>query len=247
MIKRALLAFSLSLLPLLALSVQAKDVGVVGQVFPIAEIDMLQWIDNRLRTFEQTGELDSMRDQFKENVKQGVRRPRPVGLITTTTPEVFNVDPSLTLAKDITDIDGTVIYPKGTRINPFDTQTWPALQQSSMAHFQFSKTLVFLDGDDVQQILWAKQFAKTQDEQGNHIKWILTGGEPETVHQHLNARIYFDQQGNLTRQLTLKRVPSVVKQVGIMWQVSEIDVSHFPLVMNEDTAVIAKGTKNEQP
>lgn len=244
--KSALLALILTLL-LPCGTAQAKDLGVVGQVFPIAEIDMLQWIDNRLRTFEQTGELDSMRDQFKENVKQGVRRPHPVGLITTTTPEVFSVDPSLTLANDITDIDGTIIYPKGTRINPFDTQTWPALQQSSMAHFQFSKTLVFLDGDDVQQILWAKQFATAQGEKASQIKWILTGGEPETVHQHLNARIYFDQQGNLTRQLTLKRVPSVVKQVGIMWQVSEIDVSHFPLVINEDTAAIAIGAKNDQP
>ena len=243
--KRALLALSLSLSTLLPLP--AKDMGVAGQVFPIAEINMLQWIDNRLRTFEQTGQLDSMREQFKENVKQGVKRPRPVGLITTTTPEVFSVDPSLTLANDINDIDGNVLYPKGTRINPFDTQTWPALSPLRQTTFQFSKTLVFIDGDDVQQVLWAKQFGAAQGEHASHIKWILTGGEPETVHQHLNARIYFDQQGNLTRTLTLKRVPSVVKQVGIMWQVSEVDVSHFPLRMDEEAALTPKGATNESP
>ena len=206
---------------------QAKDLGVVGQVFPISEIDMLQWIQQRLRTFEQTGELGTMKQQFKETVTASVRRPSPVGLVTTTSPEVFTVDPSLTLASDIRDTDGTLIYPKGTRINPFDTTTWPAMQQASKAQFQFSKTLVFFDGDDVQQSLWALDYQAAHEE--DTIKWILTGGEPETTHHQLNSRIYFDQHGSLSRKLTLKRVPSVVKQVGILWQVQEIDVSSFPL------------------
>lgn len=220
----------LMLFPLLPLN--AASLGTVGQVFPIAEIDMLQWIENRLQTFEKTGELDSMREQFKENVKAGVKRPRPVGLITTKTPEVFLVDPTLTLAKDINDANGNLIYPKGTRVNPFDTKTWPALQKANVGKFEFSKTLVFFDGDDVQQVLWAKEFAKAH-EAPHTIKWILTGGEPETLHNQLHPRMYFDQQGNLSRALTLKRVPSVVKQEGVMWQVSEIDVSHFPVFMEE--------------
>ena len=211
----------------MALPTQAANLGVVGQVFPISEIDMLQWIQQRLKRFEQTGELDSMREQFQSNVKEGVRRPRPVGLLPTTTPEVFSVDPSLTLASDITDIDGNVIYPKGTRINPFDTKTWPAMQQAGMATFTFSKTLILLDGDDVQQLNWAREYQAKHSDQS--IKWILTGGEPETIHHQLNERIYFDQQGNISRKLTIKRVPSVVKQVGIKWQVTEIDVSHFSL------------------
>lgn len=87
-----------------------------------------------------------MREQFQENVKAGVKRPRPVGLITTKTPEVFLVDPTLTLAKDINDAKGNLIYPKGTRVNPFDTKTWPALQKANVGKFEFSKTLVFLMG-----------------------------------------------------------------------------------------------------
>jgi conjugal transfer pilus assembly protein TraW len=222
--------FMLALCPLLPL--QAASLGAVGQVFPITEIDMLQWIENRLNTFEKTGELQSMREQFQENVKAGVRRPRPIGLITTNTPEVFLVDPTLTLAKDITDIDGNLIYAKGTRVNPFDTATWPALQRSNVGQFQFSKTLVFFDGDDVQQVLWAKEFAATH-KNAHKIKWILTGGEPETLHHQLQARIYFDQQGNISRALTVKRVPSIVKQEGVMWQVREVDVSNFPVFMEE--------------
>lgn len=219
----------LALCPLLPL--KAASIGTVGQVFPIGEIDMLQWIENRLQNFEKTGELDSMREQFQENVKAGVKRPRPVGLITTKTPEVFLVDPTLTLAKDIKDIDGNLIYPKGTRVNPFDTKTWPALHNANIGTFAFSKTLVFFDGDDLQQVQWAKEFAAANNNE--NIKWILTGGEPETLHKQLNTRIYFDQQGNLSRALTLKRVPSVVKQEGVMWQVREMDVSNFARFMEE--------------
>ena len=221
----------LALCPLLPLT--AKPLGVVGQVFPIGEVDMLQWIENRLRTLEQTGELDSMREQFQENVRQGVKRPRPVGLTTTTSPTTFSVDPTLTLAADITDHNGNVMYPKGTQINPFDTKTWPSMSQANQAQFQFNKTLVFFDGDDPQQIAWAKQYQTAQGESQLNIKWILTGGEPEAAHHQLNSRTYFDQQGNLTRALTIKHVPSVVKQEGIAWQVTEIDVSHFPTFIKE--------------
>lgn len=228
---KAFAALLLALCPLLPLT--AKPLGVVGQVFPISEIDMLQWIENRLRTFEQTGELDSMREQFQENVRQGVKRPRPVGLITTTSPEVFTLDPTLTLAADIKDLDGNIIYPKGTQINPFDTKTWPSMSQLGQAQFQFSKTLVFIDGDDPQQIQWAKEYQAAQGDKQLKIKWILTGGEPEAVHHQLDTRIYFDQQGNLSRALTVKRVPSVVKQEGIVWQITEIDVSHFPAFIEE--------------
>lgn len=215
--------------------VGSASLGVVGQVFPISEIDMMQWINQRLRTFELTGELARMQAQFKAHVTAGVTRPHPVGLITTTTPKVFSVDPTLTLSRDITDSHGHVIYPRGTRINPFDRGSWPAMQQASIAEFQFNKTLVFFNGDDVQQVLWAQNFLSGHlrhpqaSSSSTAIKWILTGGEPETVHQQLKARMYFDQQGNLSRALTIKRVPSVVNRVGFFWQVREIDVSHFPV------------------
>lgn len=228
--RAVLLTLSLGLIP----GAQAKDLGVVGQVFPITEIDMLQWIAQRLKTLEQTGELASMQQQFKDTVKASVRRPRPVGLVTTTSPEVFSVDPTLTLASDITGTDGKLIYPKGMQINPFDPATWPAMARAAKAQFQFNKTLVFFNGDDVQQRLWAQEYQRQHaaghetNESNKTIKWILTGGEPETTHQQLSARIYFDQQGNLSRKLTLKRVPSVVKQVGVQWQIQEIDVSHYP-------------------
>lgn len=56
------LALLLSLLaPLYA---NAKDFGRIGATFPIGEIDMLVWIEQRLKGFEASGKLDEMKEEF---------------------------------------------------------------------------------------------------------------------------------------------------------------------------------------
>ncbi|WP_394168069.1 type-F conjugative transfer system protein TraW [Photobacterium piscicola] len=215
------------LVALLSLPLHAKNLGVIAPTFPIAEIDMLDWIQQRLMTYEQTGEMDNMKTQFQEQVKKSVQRPPPVaGITTTTRPTTFTVDPTLTLASDINDEKGRVLFKKGLKINPFDASTWPNGQQ--LPHFTLSKQLVFLDGDDPQQLQWAKTYqakvAKTLPTQT--IKWILINGEPEKVFTVLHQRIYFDQRGDITRKLTVKHVPTVAKQVNTHWQLQEFDVSH---------------------
>ena len=77
---------------LFSLSTNAKNLGVIAPTFPIAEMDMLDWIQARLKHLEQTGEMAKMEDMFKEQVKQSVRRPHPVeGITTTTSPSTFFV------------------------------------------------------------------------------------------------------------------------------------------------------------
>ncbi|KOO12726.1 conjugal transfer protein TraW, partial [Vibrio xuii] len=58
------------------------------------------------------------------------------------------------------------------------------------------------------------------------IKWVLTGGSPNAVAERLNSRIYFDQQGDLSKKMHIKAVPSLVEQSGINWKVTEFDVSN---------------------
>lgn len=208
----------LSVALLTSMSIKAKDFGYVGATFPIGEINMLEWIDKRLKGFEASGKLDSLTGEFKERVKQSVERPRPVfGIGTTTEPVTFLVDPSLTLAKDVFDAKGAVLYPKGTTVNPFDSTTWP---QGSDINYTFSKTLIFIDGDDLNQQSWATKF-----KQEKTIKWILTNGSPNEFSKKVNTRTYFDQDGSMTARLHIKNTPSIVNQKGINWEVQEIDVS----------------------
>lgn len=219
----------LSLLLLCTLTfspVHAKNLGTIAQTFPIAEIDMLDWIMARLRHFEATGELEKMQDEFTERVKQSVIRPTPVtGLTTTTTPKTYYIDPTLTLAEDITDANGKVLFHKGLKINPFDSNSWP--NAKDLPPLVFSKMLVFLDGDDVRQLHFAKALQQQEQAKAQPLtfKWILIKGEPAKVQHFLKERVYFDQQGNLTKRFDIKHIPTTAKQSGSRWEVQEFDVS----------------------
>ena len=209
---------------LFSLSANAKNLGVIAPTFPIAEMDMLDWIQARLKHLEQTGEMAKMEDMFKEQVKQSVKRPQPVeGITTTTAPTTFFVDPTLTLKEDITNEKGEVLFPKGFQINPFDATTWP--NGGGLPPIQLTKQLAFLDGDDERQIAWAKAYREQHP--NVIIKWILTNGEPEKVFKALNERIYFDQQGNITRKLTIKHIPTLAKQDGKRWKMQEFTVLNY--------------------
>ncbi len=200
---------------------QAKNFGRYGEIFPIAEVDMLAWIEQRLQHFENTGRTAQMQRDFVERVEQSVKRPQPVeGLGTTTAPQTYLIDPSLKLGIDIKDAQGNVLYPKGLVINPFDRDTWPI--DVPLPPMEYSKVLIFLDGDDPRQIAWAKQYQSEKT-----IKWILTNGSPDELAERLETRIFFDQQGNYSKAFRLSNVPAEVKQDGKHWRVTEFDVTHY--------------------
>jgi conjugal transfer pilus assembly protein TraW len=234
-----LLATLLIVSLLISPAITAKPMGVAGAIFAIGEMDMLKWIEARLTHFEQTGKLKSMKDSMKAAIKKKVERPTPVsGLGTTTSPETFYIDPTLYLGKDVFDSQGKLLFAKDTAVNPFDSQTWPNNSNVSYPLFSFSKTLIFIDGDDERQIAWAKDYQSHLSHPKNNnnnknknkaIKWILTNGSPNEAATALHARLYFDQNGHLTQKLKLKNTPSVVNQVKTQWQIQEIDVSHQPL------------------
>ncbi|TFH89365.1 type-F conjugative transfer system protein TraW [Vibrio ouci] len=198
----------------------AQDLGRIGATFPIGEIDMLIWIEQRLKRFERSGKLAELQQDFVKRVAESVETPPPLMLTTTTTPRTFFVDPSLTLAADLTDGKGALFAKAGTRINPFDTSTWPERTRPPN-RFEYSHVLVFLDARDEKQLAFAQTLNATKP-----IKWILTGGSPNQAADILNRRFYFDQRGYLSKRLHIKAVPSLVEQSGTHWKVTEFDVSH---------------------
>lgn len=214
-------SFILIILSLNTPSLVAKELGKIGATFPIGEIDMLTWIDDRLKRFEANGRLAQMQQEMTEQVKRSVETPPPIPLSTTTAPSVFTVDASLKLAKDIIVPDsGHVIAKAGTVINPFDSSTWPSGEL--FPQFEYSHALAFFDARDKRQVTWAAELTSDKP-----IKWVLTGGSPNETALILDSRIYFDQQGHLTQKLHLQSVPSLVQQRGTLWEVTEFDVSRL--------------------
>jgi Sex factor F TraW protein N terminal. len=80
----------------------AEDLGVVGPTYDIAEPDLLDVIESRLKHMEKTGELARKQNEHRDRVVAAVEKPRPVdGLKATVTRRRFFIDPTWILDHDI--------------------------------------------------------------------------------------------------------------------------------------------------
>ena len=183
----------------------ARDLGVVGPVYPIAEQDMLQTIEHRLTALEESGELTRIEEDAKARYQAYVERPEGVQLPRATKNRTYHVDPSITVPYDIKDHEGRIIHPAGTTINPLDYMT-------------LSKQLLFFDGDDPVQVEWARAMV---DGDPVHIKPILTDGPVLALMKEWQVRLYFDQRGQLVEQFGIQAVPVTLSQDGIRLRVVE--------------------------
>lgn len=190
MVKR----MALSLLACLSLASQAKDLGTWGELYPVAEQDMLTTIRNRLQAMENSGELAREQEAFKKRVIENTLRPKPVeGLTLARENTTHYIDPSITVSEDLADHQGRVFARKGQVINPLDT-------------VPFTDTLYFIDGDNPDHLAWMKR----QNPATLQYRIILVNGDIRETTNALAARIYFDQEGTLTRKFALRAIPARV-------------------------------------
>lgn len=186
-------------------SVRAVDYGSFGALFPVEEPSVLETILGRLRSMEQSGELDAMREDMQNTVRARVARPRPVeGLLRAETYRTFEVDLSITVTEDLADHNGVVFARAGTVVNPLD-------------HSRFAQRLVFIDGDDEAQVTFAVDLARTEPS-----KIILVNGAPFELTDAHKLRFYFDQSGSLANRFHLRAVPAVVSRGARVMIVEEI-------------------------
>ena len=200
---RSLLPLGVPLLLALPASVQARDYGQRGAMFPVIERDLLEQIHTRLAQMEKSGETARLNQELKRRTIARVNRPDPVvGLIRAHESRSWPFDPTITLAADIREAKGELIHAAGTRVNPLDSVA-------------LRVPLLFLDGDDPAQIAWALR-------QDPNAKLILVKGAPLELMKARQRRFYFDQGGNLTEKFAIRAVPARVRQNGRVLEVSEI-------------------------
>lgn len=193
---------------LLSASAGAKDLGTWGNLFEPAEQDMLDFIQGRLKTMEQTGELGRLQNEAIERVKRNAVRPPPVAGITPAVKyRTYSYDPTFVVNETITDMKGNIIARKGDRVNPFDK-------------VPFSQTLYFIDGDNRDELRWMKQqLAGT-----TNFKVILVKGNIKDTSDALDERIYFDQAGVLTTKFRIEHTPARVSRDDRVLKIEEIPV-----------------------
>lgn len=214
----------------------SKNLGQYGHVFEIIETNMLDFIYERLTHLEKTGALEKLKSEAISRVKQSMVRPHATKLPTTTKPKTFYYTPSFTLQADIVDYQGRVLYPKGTTYNAMDPNTYPNNLGKHFKFPQYADHLLFFDGDDIQQVNWAKAYINTLDQQRERYRLILTHGNIKESMQIFNRPVQFNQQGWITQKLGIQHVPSVLTQDGVRFKIQEINVARYSLKPTSEAA-----------
>ncbi|HHI9467514.1 TPA: type-F conjugative transfer system protein TraW [Legionella anisa] len=199
------LVWALVLLVMLQAEVLAKSFGVVGEVFPVAEKSFLQLIEERLQALSKKGEFEALNKRWVNTVASHANRPLPLNLQRGMRSNTHYYLPQIILNQNITDSNGKALYLKGTRIN--------ALEHLST----YTPCWLFFNADDKAQFLWAKK----QIQRCANPKIILTGGAIKSTENQLNAVIYFDQEGRITKKLNISAVPARVIREGNTLRIEE--------------------------
>lgn len=179
----------------------ADNLGTYGQTYPIEETDFLVFIENRLDTLKQTGELNALQKTWAKGIQESIVRPKALLLSTQVETTHYHYDPTFIAGRDVFNVSGQVVVKKGTRVNPL--KYFPLFQE----------TLIFYNDDDGLQRAFVQHYFKTHSvtSHNNRIKPILVAGNVKKAAKALGGiPVYFDQSGKITQKLHIEHVPAVV-------------------------------------
>jgi len=192
---------------LIPFSSNAKDFGILGQTFPIAEKDPIELIRERLAKLEKSGELAILQKKWQDTSVKRAKRPKDSLAVIKKVDkdQVRYFDPSITVKQNLADHQGRVFAYAGQTVNPFDKLPNYFLQ------------LIFIDGDDEEQV----EFALGKNRL-NSAKIILVRGDIIDLMQKHKIRMYFDQQGLLVKKFSLDKFPTIIQREGKKLKIQEV-------------------------
>ena len=190
--------------------VSAKDLGVRGASWPVAELDLLAEIEMRLAEMERSGELARFEAEARERARARVEEPEPVaGIAPAREARSRAFDPSIEVARDIRAHDGTLIAAAGTRVDPF-------------VHAPLTRDLLFVDGRRDVEIAWALAH-------GRPSKIVLLAGHPLDLARRHGRPFYFDQGGRLATRFGIAATPSLVTRDDTRAGGAHLRIDEIPL------------------
>ncbi len=190
-------------LALAARPVPAKDLGVRGAVWPVAEPDLLTQVEARLGAMEASGELARLRSEAADRARERIEAPARVeGIGPARVRHTRLFDPSITVERDIRTHDGALVAARGARINPLDA-------------LPLTRDLLFIDGARPVEIAWALRRERPA-------RIVLVAGRPLDLMRTHGRRFFFDQGGRLSKRLGLSATPSLVTAEGTVLRITEV-------------------------
>ena len=181
----------------------AKDLGVRGATWPIAEPDLLDAIETRLEALRSAGAFERWEVEAKTRARARLAAPpRVPGIAPATEDRSRRLDPAVTVARDLVAPDGTVLARAGTRVDPLD-------------HVRLSRPLLLVDGTRDVEVSWALRYPEPAT-------LVLVAGRPLALARAHRRRVFFDQGGAIARRFQVRATPSVVTQSGTWLRVTEV-------------------------
>jgi len=177
------------------------QVGNTGRVYPIAEPDFLEEVEQAARA----ADWNAIAAQARQSARQAARKVTPLPRAQETRTRL--VDPTYELDMDIPDERGNIRFARGHRFNP-------------LAYMPLERLYVWFDGNDRAQIEWYKTTPYYKDSRASV---IITGGDPLALSRELGTSTYLANRQIIAR-MGVQVVPSIVHQQGEDLAVMEIYV-----------------------
>ena len=194
-----------ALLAATAPSASAKDLGVRGAIWPVAEPDLLVEIETRLFELQRSGDLARLEEEARTRARRSLEDPESVpGIARAREQRSRPFDPAITVAQDIRTPDGTLIAAAGTRVNP-------------LKRLPLTRDLIFVDGRREAEIAWALAH-------GRPAKIVLLAGRPLDLMRRHRRPFFFDTGGRLAARFGIAATPTLVEQDGVRLRLTEIPV-----------------------
>ena len=185
--------------------VAARDLGVRGATWPVAEPDLLVEIETRLQEMQRSGELARLEDEARIRARRRLEEPEPVPGITPATEQRSRpFDPAIVVAQDIRTLDGILIAAAGTRLDPLE-------------RLPLTRDLIFVDGRRQAEIAWALAYDRPA-------KIVLLAGRPFDLMRRHRQPFFFDTGGRLAARFGIAATPTLVQQDGSRLRLTEIPV-----------------------
>lgn len=174
----------------------------MGRTYPMEGRDIVQELKER------AGQIDLL---VMQQVPQHYQPANLHALPRAEAERVFSVDPSYSLAQDITDSQRNLLYPQGFTFNP-------------LHYAGLRGELVILDGSDSEQLAWFKASTYARD---RRTILLLSGGFAAEVQEALQRPVYYLSH-DMAARLKLKAVPAVIRQAKNILTVREVRLAPSP-------------------
>ena len=187
----------------------AKDLGVRGATWPVAEPDLLMQIEARLLDMQRSGELARLEEDARSRARRKLEEPDPVpGIAPARELRTRLFAPAIAVARDIRTPDGVLIAAAGTKVNPLD-------------RLPLTRDLIFIDGRREAETAWA---LARERETGRPAKIVLLAGRPLDLMRQHRRRFFFDTGGRLAARFGIAATPTLIEQDGTQLRLTEVPV-----------------------